>query len=87
MSDTKQTLGQIAKAAFIDRLGQSSPILQGDSDAAWEAAANAVAEECASIADSYAEYEISHAGECDLDCGAAEIAIELRALKSEGHES
>ena len=82
MSEAQQTLGQIAKAAFIERLSQSSPILQSDSDSAWEAAANAVAEECAKAIDAVIPKQAS-----GINIVVHAFAHHIRALKSEGHES
>lgn len=46
---TIKPLGAIAKAAFVERLGQASPLLQSDNNAAWNAAAIAVAKETAKL--------------------------------------
>lgn len=67
---TANSLGKTARRAFYEAMKTHAP-----SDALWEAAAGAVAEECAKVADEYLKD-----GDWDRDTCEA-IGKNIRALK------
>lgn len=81
-----KTLGQIAYEGFNTFKGNALcwPLANGhavEEMAAWEAAANAIIEECAKIADEMAKY-LEDWNERNVVVALMEAADKIRALKS-----